>query len=150
MLAQDPEADTQLVMGEAVTVTVSAGKQQTRARWGSPAWTRYAPPLRDAKLRNSATCEVESSQPGGSGAQSKSRTHSTTVDVGTRSAMRYPRRRRGSERGRLHAVGGRFSLVECGPRRPVVTAQSDQPAGTVTAQDPVGGTQECDDHRVRR
>ena len=52
-------------------------------RWrASPAWTRYAPPC-GTRNSNSATCEVESSQPEGL-VLSQSPDAFTTVDVGTK------------------------------------------------------------------
>nr|HPJ19897.1 Stk1 family PASTA domain-containing Ser/Thr kinase [Actinomycetota bacterium] len=85
VLAQDPEADTQLVMGEAVTVTVSAGKQQTQVPplEGLTSLDAVRTALRDAKLELGNVREVESSQPEGL-VLSQSPDAFTTVDVGTK------------------------------------------------------------------
>ncbi len=143
ILAQDPEADTQLVVGEAVTVTVSAGKQQTQVPplEGLTSLEAVRTALRDAKLELGNVREVESSQPEGL-VLSQSPDAFTTVDVGTEVDIEI-------STGVVEVPGvigftqsaATSALSNAGLDVSVVTAQSDQPAGTVTAQDPAGGTQ---------
>jgi serine/threonine-protein kinase len=143
VLSQDPEADTQLVQGEAVTVVVSAGKQQTQVPplEGLTGLDAVRTALRDAKLELGNVKEVQSSQPEGYVLNQNPQAFST-VDVGTRvnievstGVVEVP-----SVVGFTQSAATN-ALSRAGMDVSVVTTPSDQAAGLVISQDPAGGTQ---------
>jgi serine/threonine-protein kinase len=143
VLAQDPEADTQLTEGEAVTVTVSAGKQQTQVPplEGLTSLDAVRTALKDAKLQLGDVKQVESSEPEGL-VLNQDPAAFTTVDVGTRVDIEV-------STGVVTVPGvvgftqsaATSALSKAGLDVSVVTASSGQPAGTVTSQDPPEGSQ---------
>jgi serine/threonine-protein kinase len=143
VLEQDPEADTQLPRGEAVTVVVSAGKEQTQVPplEGLTSLDAVRTALRDAKLTLGNVREVESSEPEGL-VLGQNPEAFTTVDVGTRVNVEV-------STGVVEVpdvIGSTQSaatseLSRAGLDVAVVTATSDQPAGLVIAQNPSGGAQ---------
>ena len=143
ILSQDPEADTQLVEGEAVTVVVSAGKQQTQVPplEGLTGLDAVRTALRDAKLDLGNVKQVQSEQPEGYVLNQNPDAFST-VDVGTKvnievstGVVEVP-----SVVGFTQSAAT-SALSRAGMDVSVVTASSDQAAGSVISQDPVGGTQ---------
>ncbi|MFN8184686.1 MAG: Stk1 family PASTA domain-containing Ser/Thr kinase [Candidatus Nanopelagicales bacterium] len=143
VLAQDPDADTRLAVGEAVTVTVSAGKQQTQVPplEGLTSLDAVRTALRDAKLDLGNVKQVESSEPEGLVLNQDPEAF-TTVDVGTKvdievstGVVEVP-----SVVGFTQSAAT-SALSKAGLDVRVVTASSDQPAGIVTSQDPPGGAQ---------
>ena len=143
VLAQDPQADTQLAKGEAVTVTVSAGKQQTQvpALEGMTSLDAVKTALKDAKLELGNVRQVASSQPEGIVLAQAPKAF-TTVDVGTKvdievstGVVEVP------DVTGFTQSAATSALTKAGLDVSVVTTQSDQPSGLVTAQDPTGGTQ---------
>ncbi|MEZ5184620.1 MAG: Stk1 family PASTA domain-containing Ser/Thr kinase [Candidatus Nanopelagicales bacterium] len=143
VLAQDPEADSRLAQGQAVTVTVSAGKQQTQVPplEGLTSLDDVRTALKDAKLELGDVKEVESGQPEGL-VLSQNPAAFTTVDVGTRVSVEVS-----TGVVEVPDVTGftqsaaTSALSKAGLDVSVATASSDQPAGLVTAQDPSGGSQ---------
>jgi eukaryotic-like serine/threonine-protein kinase len=143
VLAQDPQADTQLATGEAVTVTVSAGKQQTQVPplEGLTSLDAVRTALRDAKLDLGNVKQVESSEPEGLVLNQDPEAF-TTVDVGTNVDIEV-------STGVVEVPGvvgftqsaATSALSKAGLDARVVTASSDQPVGIVTSQDPPGGAQ---------
>ena len=85
VLSQDPEADTQLASGEAVTVVVSAGKQQTQVPplEGLTNLDDVRSALREAKLDLGNVKQVDSDQPENY-VLNQSPEAFSTVDVGTK------------------------------------------------------------------
>lgn len=143
VLAQDPSADTQLAQGEAVTVTVSAGKQQTQvpALEGMTSLDAVKTALKDAKLELGSVRQVTSSQPEGI-VLSQNPKAFTTVDVGTKvdievstGVVEVP------DVTGFTQSAATSALTKAGLDVSVVTSQSDQPAGLVISQTPTGGTQ---------
>ena len=143
VLAQDPQADTQLAAGEAVTVTVSAGKQQTQVPplEGLTSLDAVRTALRDAKLDLGNVKQVESSEPEGLVLNQDPEAF-TTVDVGTKVDIEV-------STGVVEVPGvvgftqsaATSALSKAGLDVRVVTASSDQPVGIVTSQDPQEGAQ---------
>ncbi len=143
VLAQDPQADTQLAAGEAVTVTVSAGKQQTQVPplEGLTSLDAVRTALRDAKLDLGNVKQVESSEPEGLVLNQDPEAF-TTVDVGTKVDIEV-------STGVVEVPGvvgftqsaATSALSKAGLDVRVVTASSDQPVGSVTSQDPQEGAQ---------
>ncbi len=143
VLAQDPEADTQLAEGEAVTVVVSAGKQQTQVPplEGLTGLDAVRTALRDAKLELGNVKQVQSDQPEGYVLSQDPQAFST-VDVGTKVGIEM-------STGVVEVPdvlgftqsAATSALSRAGMDVSVVSAPSDQAAGTVTAQNPSGGTQ---------
>ncbi len=143
VLAQDPEADTQMASGEAVTVTVSAGKQQTQvpALEGLTSLDDVRTALKDARLELGNVRQVESSQPEGL-VLNQNPAAFTTVDVGSKvnievstGVVEVP------DTVGFTQSAATSALSRAGLDVSVVTASSDQAAGTVTAQNPPGGSQ---------
>ena len=143
VLSQDPQADTQLAEGEAVTVVVSAGKQQTQVPplEGLTGLDAVRTALRDAKLDLGNVRQVQSEQPEGYVLNQNPDAFST-VDVGTKvnievstGVVEVP-----SVVGFTQSAAT-SALSRAGMDVSVVTASSDQAAGTVISQEPVGGTQ---------
>ena len=143
VLSQDPQADTQLAQGEAVTVVVSAGKQQTQVPplEGLTGLDAVRTALRDAKLDLGNVKQVQSDQPEGYVLNQNPDAFST-VDVGTKvnievstGVVEVP-----SVVGFTQSAAT-SALSRAGMDVSVVTASSDQAAGTVIAQEPVGGTE---------
>lgn len=143
VLAQDPSADTQLAQGEAVTVTVSAGKQQTQvpALEGMTSLDAVKTALKDAKLELGSVRQVTSSQPEGI-VLSQNPKAFTTVDVGTKvdievstGVVEVP------DVTGFTQSAATSALTKAGLDVSVLTSQSDQPAGLVISQTPTGGTQ---------
>ena len=143
VLSQDPEADTQLASGEAVTVVVSAGKQQTQVPplEGLTNLDDVRSALREAKLDLGNVKQVDSDQPENY-VLNQSPEAFSTVDVGTKvnievstGVVEVP-----DVTGFTQSAAA-SALSKAGMDVNVVTQTSDQPAGIVIAQDPVGGTQ---------
>lgn len=143
VLSQDPEADTQLAEGEAVTVVVSAGKQQTQVPplEGLTGLDAVRTALRDAKLELGNVKQVQSDEPEGYVLNQNPQAFST-VDVGTKVSVEVS-----TGVVEVPAVVGftqsaaTSALSRAGMDISVVTTTSDQPVGIVIAQDPAGGTQ---------
>ncbi|MCB0901756.1 MAG: PASTA domain-containing protein, partial [Actinobacteria bacterium] len=143
VLSQNPQADTRLAVGEAVTVTVSAGKQQTQVPplEGLTSLDDVRTALRDAKLELGNVKQVESSQPEGLVLNQDPQAF-TTVDVGTKVNIEV-------STGVVDVPGvigftqsaATSALSKAGLDVSVVTASSDQPSGIVTNQDPPEGSQ---------
>ena len=143
VLSQNPEADTRLATGEAVTVTVSAGKQQTQVQplEGLTSLDDVRTALKDAKLELGNVKQVESSEPEGLVLNQDPQAF-TTVDVGTKVNIEV-------STGVVDVPGvigftqsaATSALSKAGLDVSVVTASSDQPAGIVTNQDPSEGSQ---------
>jgi len=143
VLAQDPEADTQLAVGQAVTVTVSAGKQQTQVPplEGLTNLDDVRTALQDAKLELGNVKQVESSQPEGL-VLNQNPAAFTTVDVGTKVSIEV-------STGVVEVPGvvgftqsaASSALSKAGLDVSVVTAPSDESAGIVISQDPGQGAQ---------
>ncbi len=143
VLSQNPEADTRLATGEAVTVTVSAGKQQTQVPplEGLTSLDDVRTALKDAKLELGNVKQVESSEPEGLVLNQDPQAF-TTVDVGTKVNIEV-------STGVVDVPGvigftqsaATSALSKAGLDVSVVTASSDQPAGIVTNQDPSEGSQ---------
>ena len=143
VLSQNPQADTRLAVGEAVTVTVSAGKQQTQVPplEGLTSLDDVRTALRDAKLELGNVKQVESSEPEGLVLNQDPQAF-TTVDVGTKVNIEV-------STGVVDVPGvigftqsaATSALSRAGLDVRVVTASSDQPSGVVTNQDPPEGSQ---------
>jgi beta-lactam-binding protein with PASTA domain/predicted Ser/Thr protein kinase len=143
VLSQNPQADTRLAVGEAVTVTVSAGKQQTQVPplEGLTSLDDVRTALRDAKLELGNVKQVESSEPEGLVLNQDPPAFST-VDVGTKVNIEV-------STGVVDVPGvigftqsaATSALSKAGLDVSVVTASSDQPSGIVTNQDPPEGSQ---------
>ena len=143
VLSQNPQADTRLAVGEAVTVTVSAGKQQTQVPplEGLTSLDDVRTALRDAKLELGNVKQVESSEPEGLVLNQDPQAF-TTVDVGTKVNIEV-------STGVVDVPGvigftqsaATSALSKAGLDVSVVTASSDQPSGIVTNQDPPEGSQ---------
>ena len=143
VLSQNPQADTRLAVGEAVTVTVSAGKQQTQVPplEGLTSLDDVRTALRDAKLELGNVKQVESSEPEGLVLNQDPQAFST-VDVGTKVNIEV-------STGVVDVPGvigftqsaATSALSKAGLDVSVVTASSDQPSGIVTNQDPPEGSQ---------
>ncbi|HQR79557.1 MAG TPA: Stk1 family PASTA domain-containing Ser/Thr kinase [Actinomycetota bacterium] len=143
VLAQDPEADTQLTEGEAVTVTVSAGKQQTQVPplEGLTSLDAVRTALHDAKLELGNVRQVESSQPEGL-VLNQNPDAFTTVDVGTKVNIEV-------STGVVEVPGvigftqsaATSALSKAGLDVSVSSAPSDQPVGVVFSQNPSAGAQ---------
>ncbi len=143
VLSQNPQADTRLAVGEAVTVTVSAGQQQTQVPplEGLTSLDDVRTALRDAKLELGNVKQVESSQPEGLVLNQDPQAF-TTVDVGTKVNIEV-------STGVVDVPGvigftqsaATSALSKAGLDVSVVTASSDQPSGIVTNQDPPEGSQ---------
>ncbi|MCB0920813.1 MAG: Stk1 family PASTA domain-containing Ser/Thr kinase [Actinobacteria bacterium] len=143
VLSQNPQADTRLAVGEAVTVTVSAGKQQTQVPplEGLTSLDDVRTALKDAKLELGNVKQVESSEPEGLVLNQDPAAFST-VDVGTKVNIEV-------STGVVDVPGvigftqsaATSTLSRAGLDVRVVTASSDQPSGVVTNQDPPEGSQ---------
>ncbi len=143
VLDQNPQADTRLAVGEAVTVSVSAGKQQTQVPplEGLTSLDDVRTALKDAKLELGNVKQVESSEPEGL-VLNQNPAAFTTVDVGTKVNIEV-------STGVVTVPGvigftqsaATSALSKAGLDVSVVTASSDQPSGTVTNQDPPEGSQ---------
>jgi serine/threonine-protein kinase len=143
VLSQNPEADSRLAVGEAVTVTVSAGKQQTQVPplEGLTSLDDVRTALKDAKLELGNVKQVESSEPEGLVLNQDPQAF-TTVDVGTKVNIEV-------STGVVDVPGvigftqsaATSALSKAGLDVNVVTASSDQPSGIVTNQDPSEGSQ---------
>lgn len=143
VLAQDPEADTQLAEGEAVAVTVSAGKQQTQVPplEGLTSLDAVRTALRDANLELGDVREVESSEPEGL-VLNQDPAAFTTVDVGTRvdievstGIVEVP------DVTGFTESAAESALSRAGLDVSVTTSASDTAAGVVIGQNPTGGTE---------
>ncbi|HRY08634.1 MAG: Stk1 family PASTA domain-containing Ser/Thr kinase [Actinobacteria bacterium] len=143
VLSQNPQADTRLSVGEAVTVTVSAGKQQTQVPplEGLTNLDDVRTALKDAKLELGNVKQVESGEPEGL-VLNQDPAAFTTVDVGSKVNIEV-------STGVVEVPGvigftqsaATSALSRAGLDVRVVTASSDQPSGTVTNQDPAEGSQ---------
>ncbi|HQR80393.1 MAG TPA: PASTA domain-containing protein, partial [Actinomycetota bacterium] len=143
VLAQDPEADTQLAEGEAVTVTVSAGKQQTQVPplEGLTSLDAVRTALRDANLDLGNVKQVESGQPEGL-VLNQDPAAFTTVDVGTKVDIEV-------STGVVEVPGvvgftqsaATSALSKAGLDVSVSSAPSDQAVGIVISQNPGAGAQ---------
>lgn len=143
VLAQSPEADTQLARGEAVTLTVSAGKQQTQvpALEGLTSLDAVRTALKDANLELGDVSQVASSEPEGL-VLSQSPDAFTTVDIGTKvsievstGVVQVPDVVGFTESAATNALSGAGLDVT------VVKVSSDQPADIVISQNPGGGAE---------
>lgn len=142
IIDQDPAASTQVRTGEAVTVTVSAGKQQTQVPnlEGLTSVDAARTALADADLELGDVTEVDASEPEGY-VLSQSPKAFSTVDVGTSVNIRVS-----SGTISVPSVIG-FSesaaiseIQNAGLEASVSRANSDQAQGTVVSQDPSGGS----------